>query len=238
MNSTAARRSRSPPETGACALVPRLLPADLCARWRAVAERHPTSVRCRDVPGLDLAIAWSDLARAGVFDRYRSVLGERPACDLDECWVRRQFPLGHEMAGRGPHSWHQDGALKFDFGGHAGTPSRQGSLLGMLTCWIALTPCGIDAPGLELVRGERLGLLTPDELNSESVARRFAADAFWRPAMAPGDTLLFEGDVLHRTYVDPTMRSGRSSVELRFFNGDRLPERLAGDRCAAVAASA
>lgn len=177
------------------------------------------------------------MARAGVFEGYRSILGERPACNLDECWVRRQFPIEDPPSGQGPHSWHQDGALKFDFTRRVGSVPPEGALLNMLTCWIALTPCGIDAPGLELVRRGRLESLTPDELCPENMARRFPDDAFWRPVMASGDALLFLGNVPHRTHVDASMRQERSSVELRFFNGNGLPRRLAGDSYVAVAAS-
>lgn len=214
-----------------CALLPGLVPAEVCDRWRRVAEAHATSVRCRDVPAIDLRIACALLADAGVFERYRDLVGARPACNLDECWLRRQFPPGAAAPGAGPHSWHQDGALRHDFTRPAAAMPGDGQgLLDMLTCWIALAPCGSHAPGLELVRTERLGLSMPVELGHPAVARRFPEDAFWRPAMAAGDALLLRGDVLHRTHATPAMRRDRSSLELRFFDGERWPQRLAIDR--------
>ena len=234
MNPVPTLRSHRPAEP-ACALLAGLIPADVCERWRRAAEAHLASVRCREVPAIDLGLAIALLTRAGGFGRYRAVIGERPVCNLDECWVRRQFPARAAVLRAGSHSWHQDGALRHDFTRPAALRQSDGQgLLDMLTCWIALTPCGIDAPGLELVRTECLGLSMPAELTEDAVARRFDETAFWRPAMAAGDALLFRGDVLHRTHVTPAMRRDRFSVELRFFDGDRWPARLTGDRCVAV----
>ncbi|MEO7151863.1 MAG: phytanoyl-CoA dioxygenase family protein [Burkholderiaceae bacterium] len=192
-------------------------------------------MRCRDLPGLDLDGLGAWLARAGVFAAHRDLLGNRPAVDLDECWVRRQVPTAATRPGSGPHSWHQDGALRHDFSRAADAPGQ--GLLTMLTCWIALTPCGLDAPGLELIRTDRLDLLTPPELRSDAIAHRFPASAHWRPMMGIGDALVFTGDVLHRTHVDAGMTHGRCSLELRFFDATRWPDRLAGDRRAEVQAS-
>ena len=52
----------------------------------------------------------------------------------------------------------------------------------------------------------------------------------FEPVDESGDALLFRGDVLHRTHVTPRMTRDRTSIELRFFAADRIPERLRGDQ--------
>lgn len=211
-------------------LLPGLLPAEVCARWRRVAASHATSVRCRDVPAIDLQSICTRLADAGVFAAHRGLLGARPACDLDECWLRRQFPVRPDRPGTGPHSWVQDGALRHIYCDAATPVPGEPALLDMLTCWIALDPCGTDAPGLELLRSGRLALIEPPQLEPDAIARRFGAAAMWRPVMQAGDALVFAGHVLHRTHTHASMTRERCSVELRFLDGERWPQRLGGDR--------
>lgn len=157
-------------------------------------------------------------------------LGDSIACDLDQAWVRRQYAPSHYPVFHTPHGWHQDGALKFDFQAHRAGEFPPDALLSMATCWIALTPCGAESPGLELVTQRLEGLLTPANLIEEDVRKRFTAELFWRPVMEPGDALLFRGDMLHRTHVTRAMTKDRTSLEFRFFSADNIPSRLKGDR--------
>jgi hypothetical protein len=170
-----------------------------------------------------------DLIAAGPAGAWiRGELGPQLACDLDQAWVRRQYPPGKYPPLHAPHGWHQDGALGFDFLAEPGGMVPPEAVLPMATCWIALNSCGQDAPGLELVRPRLNTLLAPAELADERVRGRFAPEDFWRPTMEPGDALLFRGDILHRTYVTPLMTRQRTSLELRFFQGNNLPARLQG----------
>jgi hypothetical protein len=150
--------------------------------------------------------------------------------DLDQSWVRRQYAPQNYPRWHAPHGWHQDGALKFDFAAYPDGKFPPDAILPMVTCWIALNACGVDAPGLELV-STRLGeLLSPTQLTEQAVRARFRTDECWTPALEPGDALLFRGDILHRTHVTPAMTNDRTSIELRFFPADSVPARLAGDR--------
>ena len=157
-------------------------------------------------------------------------LGNQVACDLDQAWVRRQYAPGNYPSLHAPHGWHQDGALRFDYLSYPGGLFPSDALLPMVTCWIALGPCGVMAPGLELVRQRLPGLVAPADLTAERVRTRFAPEEFWRPELARGDALLFRGDILHRTHVTPAMKQDRTSIELRFFPGDIHPARLKDDR--------
>jgi hypothetical protein len=104
----------------------------------------------------------------------------------------------------------------------------------MVTIWIALNPCGLDAPGLELVTSPTEQLLHPDQLIESYVRARFASELCWKPVLSPGDALLFSGSILHRTHVLPGMSQDRTSIELRCFSADKLPSRLKGDRFISV----
>lgn len=161
-------------------------------------------------------------------------LGAPVAVDLDQAWIRRQYAPSRYPPLHRPHGWHQDGALGFDFLSRSGSSN---GLLSMVTAWITLNECGSSAPGLELLTRPLPGLLAPAELTESAVSARFSSAGFSRPVMNPGDALLFEGSVLHRTYVNPAMTADRTSIELRFFPAEQLPERLAADRFCRVGLS-
>jgi hypothetical protein len=160
----------------------------------------------------------------------REELQGRFACDRDQSWVRRQHAPGRYPRWHAPHGWHQDGALGFDFRSSTEEEPGAQAVLPMVTCWVSLDRCGIEAPGLELVICRINDLLTPKELTDERLRMRFAPEEFWRPVLEPGDALLFRGDLLHRTYVTPPMIKDRTSIELRFFPEHNLPTRLGADR--------
>jgi len=103
-------------------------------------------------------------------------------------------------------------------------------LLEMITIWIALGPCGLDSPGLELVTQPIQELVQLELLTDCHLRTAFAPELFWTPVMAKGDALLFSGDILHRTHVTSDMSHDRTSIELRCFAGERLPSRLKRDR--------
>jgi hypothetical protein len=186
---------------------------------------HSSSLRLAAVGGLDLPTIAASLLASEVGSICHAQLGDELVCAIDHCWVRRQYAPGHYPPGHAAHAWHQDGALGFDFLG-AGAQIPRSALLSMLTCWIALTRCGVEAPGLELVDCELDALLPLAALTDESVRARHAKAGFLRPAMAAGDALVFGGGVLHHTHVHAAMHLDRTSVELRFFAAGDIPERL------------
>ncbi len=97
----------------------------------------------------------------------------------------------------------------------------------LMNVWIPLDPCGIDAPGLEVVWRSSRELLKPSplagarfpvehaRLDPAAVLRRYGAHALWRPQFRPGDAMLFTGTTVHRTHVDAAMTAARMSVEIR-----------------------
>jgi hypothetical protein len=160
----------------------------------------------------------------------KNILSCRLLCNLDQSWERRQYAPSHYPPLHAPHGWHQDGALKFGFQSHPDGEFPPNAVLNMVTCWISLDSCGLDAPGLELITERPGGLLSPRELQTESLQSRFTPRRFSQPNLGPGDALLFRGDILHRTHVAPEMTKDRTSIELRFFSAASIPARLQADR--------
>jgi hypothetical protein len=177
----------------------------------------------------DAVVAWlGKLCQSEAGGWIKAELGSSVQCDLDQAWIRRQYAPGRYPVWHTPHGWHQDGALGFDFMAHADGILPPDAILQMVTCWIPVVPCGVHAPGLELVTRRVEALFSPERLRPDQLETRFAASEFWRPALEPGDALLFRGDVLHRTHVNPGMTSDRTSIEFRFFANP--PARLKQDR--------
>ena len=83
----------------------------------------------------------------------------------------------------------------------------------LLNIWVPLDPCGVTAPGLEVIRvycpgllesGGDAAALIPVErvrLDESVILKRFGHEALWHPALLPGDALIFPGTTIHRSYV-------------------------------------
>jgi len=196
------------------------LPPASCASW--LNALSPLDGRSHPLTELSLSAVdvLQVVADSALGPLLQAALGPVPWCNLSQSWLRHGQP---------PHSWHQDGALRHDFMAHHGQAPPPGSALDMRTAWIALTPCGEFAPSLEWADTVQTRLLTPTELTDAHVAAAHAGHPFVQAFMAAGDVLLFDGLLLHRTYLSAAMSQRRASLELRFFRGDRLPPRVAGD---------
>ena len=157
-----------------------------------------------------------------------SELGNRPICNRDQSWVRRQYAPSRYPRFHAPHGWHQDGALGFDYASYPQGNYPADALLRMVTCWIALDDCGVDAPSLEFVTRPFRKLLSPADLGDAPIRARFPVGEFLQARIKAGEGLLFGGHSLHRTFVAAQMTRDRTSIELRFFT--RAPERLKPDR--------
>jgi hypothetical protein len=138
-------------------------------------------------------------------------LGERPALSANKCTLRR-VPVDSSA------DWHQDGAFL-------------GADVRTLNVWLALSRCGRDAPGLDIVPRRIPRVLetgtegaTFDWAVSPSVVARAAGDTgVLRPEFEPGDVLLFDHFFLHRTAAEPTMTRERHAIETWFFAPSAYP---------------
>lgn len=105
--------------------------------------------------------------------------------------------------------FHQDG--KFLGGADAET----------VNCWIALDPCGLHAPAMEVYPHRVSGLMqsgdaasiVPWEISEEAVYARFGKDNMWIPEFAPGDAFIFDHLHVHRTHLSEAMTRDRFAME-------------------------
>lgn len=148
----------------------------------------------------------------GLRQKISAYLGERPAISLNKGTLRRVPPKG------GTEWWHQDGAFL-------------GEGIRSLNVWVALTRCGRDAPGMDLVAKRLEGIVEPgrrgadfDWSLSDEEVRELAGNAIVRPLFEPGDALLFDHLFLHRTGTDPGMTETRYATETWFFAPSAYPD--------------
>lgn len=151
------------------------------------------------------------LDAAGIRPVLTEYLGERPALSAKKTTLRRVPPDSGS-------DWHQDGAFL-------------GSEVRTVNVWLALTDCGVTAPGLDVVP-KRLDLVetgTAGAIFDWSVGRpvvdRVAGPAgIARPAFRAGDALLFDERNLHSTACGPEMTESRYAVEAWFFAPSSYPD--------------
>lgn len=153
--------------------------------------------------------------RAGLGPMLTELFGERPVLSLQKCAVRRVQP-GAQGA------WHQDGTFLGD-----------GSRVITVNSWIALSDCGRDAPGLDLVP-MRFDETVPsgtdgapfDWCVGQGMVDRLAGSAgIVRPHFTAGDALLFDDLLLHQTGGGPHHTEPRYSIESWFIAPSTYPDK-------------
>jgi hypothetical protein len=148
--------------------------------------------------------------RAGLREVISEYLGEDPVISFQKCTLRKAEPTsGGE--------WHQDGAF-------LSNPRA-------LNVWLALSHCGDDAPGMDVVP-RRLDHIAPTGTDgalfnwsvSHGVAEKLAGEAgIVRPIFERGDVLFFDDLFLHKTAADPKMPNARYAIESWFFGPSGYP---------------
>lgn len=201
----------SPERAGAAVIVPPDAP--VAGPMPAAIHRRTT----RDAAGVwtvdspRMLFEWLEVVEGlGFGELMTEFLGERPFLSANKCTLRRVPPeviLG---------GWHQDGAF---IGEHVGA----------FNLWLSLSPCGRDAPGLDIVP-RRLGVLTPGEHSafpwslSMQTVKDAAGDAgIVRPDLEAGDAVLFDHRLAHRTATSPEMTKHRHAIESWFFAPSAFP---------------
>lgn len=148
----------------------------------------------------------------GIGDLMTAYLGERPLLSANKCTLRRVPPDWKVEAG-----WHQDGAFL-------------GERAGAFNLWLALTRCGVDAPGLDIVPARIDHVIASDDASrfdwsiSDPAIDALARDVpVARPEFEPGDALLFDHLLVHRTATEPDMTRPRHAIESWFFGPSAYP---------------
>jgi hypothetical protein len=167
-------------------------------------------VLAADSPRL-LSFMFETYEQIGLRKVVTDYLGERPVLSANKCTLRR-VPLTAKA------DWHQDGAFL-------------GRDIRALNVWIALSDCGVDSPGMDLLP-RRLDHIVEtgtggaifDWAVGPAVVEQLAADApVLRPVFTAGDALLFDDMFLHRTAIAPTMTRPRYAIESWFFAPTSYP---------------
>jgi hypothetical protein len=151
---------------------------------------------------------------AGVPRLVAGYLGEEPLWSVQKTTLRKAEPA---VGG----AWHQDGAFM--------------GQVRSLNLWLALSRCGDEAPGLDIVprRLDHLVTTQTDEaMLSYQVSQRVAEEAagdrpIVRPVFEPGDALFFDELFLHQTGSDPAMPKPRFAIENWFFGASGFPAEFA-----------
>lgn len=178
-----------------------------------------------DSPGLSFEMI--DLFQQARLDRViAEFLGEPTTFSVQKSTLRRADP--------GPAGgWHQDGSFM--------------GKTRALNVWMALSDCGVDAPGLDFVPAridylletggegsgaEHLGRPKGDEVSAKGVLISPAAvehvageRGVVRPPFRAGDVVLFDDRFLHRTGSEPDMPNPRYAIESWFFGASGFPRR-------------
>jgi hypothetical protein len=149
----------------------------------------------------------------GIVDTIQGYLGERPALSIGKTTLRR-VPKTLQLTG-----WHQDGAFL--------GPVRSVNL------WLSLSHCGKDASGLDIVP-RRLDYIVEKGTQgaifnwsvADGVVHQVAGDTpVTSPVFGPGDALLFDELMLHRTSIPPRMKHDRYAIESWFFAPSSYPRQ-------------
>jgi hypothetical protein len=177
-------------------------------RWAV--EEHD-GVLAADSPRtlFDLIAAYQDSPIGRIIAEY---LGERPALSVKKTTLRRA------TADTPTEWWHQDGSFL--------------GRVGSLNVWLSLSHCGDDAPSLDVVSRRIEDLLDAgtegadfDWSIGQPVVDRAAQGAITRPVFRPGDALLFDELLVHRTGSNPQMTGLRTAVESWFFAPSAFPDQ-------------
>ena len=157
---------------------------------------------------------WADvLDECGALGAVSAYLAERPVLSAHKTRMYR-------LPANPGTQWHQDGA----FLGGVGTRT--------VNLWVALTACGEDAPGLELVPWRLNDIVPPGTHGSyfewtvgEGKVAEMAGDReLASPRFVAGDAMLFDHLCLHRTGVRAGMTRGRYALETWMFAPSSYPD--------------
>lgn len=172
------------------------------------------SVWAPDSPAA-LAVLIEEFERARIVDAIETYLGEPAYLSVGKTSLRRVDP-------NIPTAWHQDGAFL-------------GERIRTVNCWVALSDCGEDSPGLDLLP-RRVDHLcetgthgTPFDWSiADSIVTSLAHEVgapIVSPRFSAGDALFFDQLFVHQSGIHPGMTKSRYAIEAWHFAGSSFPSR-------------
>lgn len=152
------------------------------------------------------------LERHGIMSLAEDYLGEPPVFSASKFMLWR-------VPGEGPTAgWHQDGRFL-------------GDEIASLNVWTALTDCGVDAPGMDLVLEYFDHYIMPSKdshfdwtVSDAQVDEMRETIPVVTPKFEAGDMLMFDNWLLHRTNRVPGMTKTRYAIESWFFAPSVFPD--------------
>jgi hypothetical protein len=160
-----------------------------------------------------MADRWFGLTTSlGVVQLVTDFFGEVPVTSLDKCALRR-INSGDGI------EWHQDGAFL-------------GIGSGALNLWVSLSDTQ-EAPGLDIVSHRFTEVVEPGtggagydwSVGPDVVAKLAESWPVAQPHFRPGDALIFDGMLLHRTtQPPPALSRTRYAIETWFFRPSVFPD--------------
>ena len=149
------------------------------------------------------------LTQCGILDPIAELMGERPLLTVTKSTLRRVEPVTRANWQRDEYGWHQDGVII-------------GRKVRAVNLWVALTDCGVDAPGLDLL-ARRVpyylqtgshGAWVEYSIGNGLVDLLVEGGAnIVSPVFEAGDAVLFDPLTVHRSGVRQTMRHTRWAIE-------------------------
>jgi hypothetical protein len=137
-------------------------------------------------------------------------LGDRPVMAENKWTLRR---MSHEED-KAP--WHQEASV------------FRSDRLRTVNVWLTLSACGENAPGFQFVPRRIDSIIEPElrfGLSGKTVARIAEETTIAAPMYEPGDVVLFDEYLVHRTKAHPEMRELRYSIESWMFAPSGHPLR-------------
>jgi hypothetical protein len=174
----------------------------------------PHLVRLVDSPRV-LRDVLATYGRLGLFDAISEYLGEPTVITANKSvlrWLETPRIL--------PTDFHQDGRF---MGGEARS----------VNVWVTLTGCHGDVPALDVVPRREAGIHPTGQgdsgfdwtLSAAEVVALAGDHGITRLDLEPGDGVLFDHLLVHRTGYEPTMRLPRLAIELWCFAPSHTPEQ-------------
>ena len=184
--------------------------------------RPPATLHFNCLPKDFIKRALKRFLRTPAFSAYRNLLGNDICFPLVKCILRYHVPDGAPTM----VAYHQDVDPK-----DSPTSWAIYEDVPVFNTWIALDHAGIDAPGLELIAKpvakpldefryhktflDRAMLTSFEEIERSAALEKAVGGRTMRPIFKPGDAVMFDHLLFHRTHITEQMDKPRMSMEVR-----------------------
>lgn len=175
----------------------------------SVLRQNPQFNRVLVVDSPRAAFEVTEVFREAGIDRLVTDYLRAPPVTVDQKWALRRVDRSNDYA-----PWHQEASVFGD------------QHLRSINVWLALSPCGVDSPGFEVLPRRIDRVVQPDAgfgLTPETRDELACGTPLASPCYEPGDAMLIDDLLVHRTKTTPTMIRHRYSIESWHFTPSARP---------------